>query len=236
MATFTPSLLEQLPGYFIIKDRDSKFACCTTKAARELIGYPKAEDVIGLSDGDAKCEVALYAEEFRKQDMQIITQEIEMTILDMHPYAKGFGTMLGKKKPCYDHGKNIVGIACNMVEINNKFLSNLYTTISQLDKHFNRKNHTGGFTKRIIDTFDFANLPPKESEVLYYLVHGCSAKEIGHILNRSQRTIETHINHIKIKLGLPKKNDIIMYCIENGFLSMLPKAVFNRFTNLSIEI
>jgi len=53
------------------------------------------------------------------------------------------------------------------------------------------------------------NFSKRKTEVIYYLLRGCSAKEIGIHLNLSHRTIEFHINEIKAKIGVKKKADLI---------------------------
>ena len=49
-----------------------------------------------------------------------------------------------------------------------------------------------------------ANLTAKEVEVLNLLVRGMSGKDIAQALNRSNRTIETHIASMRTKTGFKK--------------------------------
>lgn len=57
----------------------------------------------------------------------------------------------------------------------------------------------------------------RETECLYFLVRGKTAKGIAQILNLSVRTIESYISNLKIKLGCYSKTELIEKAIENGF-------------------
>jgi len=52
-------------------------------------------------------------------------------------------------------------------------------------------------------------LSQREVECIYHLVYGKTAKMIGKILGLSPRTVETHLNNAKIKLGLSSKTELI---------------------------
>lgn len=49
----------------------------------------------------------------------------------------------------------------------------------------------------------------REMECLSYLARGYSAKEVAKILGVSSRTVEYHLQNIKLKTGLRYKSDII---------------------------
>lgn len=53
------------------------------------------------------------------------------------------------------------------------------------------------------------HLSRRETEVLTYLVRGKSARETGEILHLSQRTVESYLNALKLKLNCRKKSDLI---------------------------
>lgn len=57
-------------------------------------------------------------------------------------------------------------------------------------------------------------LSPREAECLAWWANGKTAWEIGHILNLSERTIRFHLDNIKAKLGVYKKNQIIARAVK----------------------
>lgn len=56
----------------------------------------------------------------------------------------------------------------------------------------------------------------KEIEILRMLCRGLTLKEIANSLNRSTRTIETHLNNIKNKFGIYKKSHLISLMFDNN--------------------
>lgn len=60
------------------------------------------------------------------------------------------------------------------------------------------------------NTLPFKNkLSIRQSECLYYLVRGMSAKQIAKILNLSHRTVEDYIESLKNKLNCDAKSELI---------------------------
>jgi DNA-binding CsgD family transcriptional regulator len=51
-------------------------------------------------------------------------------------------------------------------------------------------------------------LTTRENECLYYLLAGKSAKQTAAILNISQRTVEFHLDNIKLKAGCRTKIEL----------------------------
>ena len=61
-----------------------------------------------------------------------------------------------------------------------------------------------------------SELSEREKEVLVQIVEGCTNKEIGKRFRISRRTVETHRQHIRKKLGLDTTADLIKYAVVNG--------------------
>ena len=57
-------------------------------------------------------------------------------------------------------------------------------------------------------------LSKRQCEVLFYLVRGKTAKSIGKKLNISQRTVEQHLENIKIKMNVYSKAALIEKMID----------------------
>jgi DNA-binding NarL/FixJ family response regulator len=60
-------------------------------------------------------------------------------------------------------------------------------------------------------------LTQRQREVLQLLAEGCSAKEIGNIMNISPRTVEFHKYNLMSKLNLKSTSALIQYAIKHGF-------------------
>ena len=61
-------------------------------------------------------------------------------------------------------------------------------------------------------------LTPRQREVLQLVAEGKSAKEIGHILNISVKTVEFHKASVMDELGLRTTAELTRYALEHGIL------------------
>jgi DNA-binding NarL/FixJ family response regulator len=86
---------------------------------------------------------------------------------------------------------------------------NRHPILRGLSKVRNNRNKTGILIPR---------LSPRENEVLKYFAGGLTYKEIGNRLFISPRTVETHKNHIMVKLNLRTKADIVKYALLNRII------------------
>ena len=86
-----------------------------------------------------------------------------------------------------------------------------------LEDYISNKN-IQSFTKEIeikkyfIGTYNLSSiyLTKRELDVTTYLLHGKSASVIGNRLNMSKRTVETHIENMKNKLGCFSKKQLVL--------------------------
>jgi DNA-binding CsgD family transcriptional regulator len=69
--------------------------------------------------------------------------------------------------------------------------------------------------------FQFNNLSPREQTCLYYYIHGKSPREISSILFLSKRTIEQHMENIKIKLNVLTKSELIEKVLTQIYANLL---------------
>ncbi|MGE0087340.1 MAG: response regulator [Desulfococcaceae bacterium] len=60
---------------------------------------------------------------------------------------------------------------------------------------------------------EFQQLSPAEIRVVNLIRHGKSSKEIAHMMNLSQRTVENHRNSIRKKIGLQNKKISLRTCL-----------------------
>ncbi len=84
------------------------------------------------------------------------------------------------------------------------------------EDEFNQDNEVFMAELSLINHFTFVqickklNLTNKETDCLYYLIQGKSAKQIGKELALSPRTIEFYLNNAKNKAGCKSNSEIII--------------------------
>lgn len=69
--------------------------------------------------------------------------------------------------------------------------------------------------------FNHRYLTKRETEILYYVVLGYTAKRIGKCLNISHRTVEVYIATLKSKLNCNSKGEIINMVLMSNIINRL---------------
>lgn len=124
--------------------------------------------------------------------------------------------------PLHNQDKKIVGILGISIETSNVH-SLQHTTLKN-----NLKLHLENLENRY-------NLSKRQQECLYYLTKGSTLKQIAHILNLSTRTIEHHIESVKIKLGCFSRAQLIEKYSKISGTSMLTPATRSADDALKIS-
>ena len=62
------------------------------------------------------------------------------------------------------------------------------------------------------------NLTPRETEVLHLVAGGMSAKEVANRICISPRTVERHIEHVRLKLRARNRPHMITEAVARGVL------------------
>lgn len=68
------------------------------------------------------------------------------------------------------------------------------------------------------ETDSYAQLTPREREILKLLAEGYTSVEIGEILHLSVKTVQAHRQHIMEKLDLHRPAQLIKYAIRKGLV------------------
>ncbi len=231
------SMLKQLPGYVICMDREHKFNYFTNDHTAYTIGYDKAENVYGQKIEDIRCKAAECTDIFKEQNNLIFENRQTLKIIDIHPYRNDeVKSLLTYKFPLIDHNQNVVAVTMHANDISHTFLYKMAMILANNDKKF-RSNNMNQRNYNIVESFEKFNLTNRETECLFYLVRGKTAKQMAAILSISFRTIEKHISNIKHKLNCTTKSDLIDKAIQHNFINYLPESiVFHSKTNISIII
>lgn len=175
-------------------------------ALQEILGMSMYE-LLGITAGN----------EIVNNDTQILYQKktlyfIEETAKTGYGYKGFYRPYFSIKTILNDSANNIVGIFGLSCAINS-------TSLAQFTKILNELSIIPTTAILPIITLPFLNnhfktLTPRERECVYYLVRGKSYKGIANILNISDRTVQTHIEHIKEKLGCYKRANIVEKVFE----------------------
>lgn len=79
-------------------------------------------------------------------------------------------------------------------------------------------NYVGRTPAEVLDPLGLLTL--REREVCQFLAYGHTNAEIAEKLFLSDRTVETHRNHIMHKLGVKTRAELVRFAIDNGLLKL----------------
>jgi DNA-binding CsgD family transcriptional regulator len=221
------SILNQMPGVFVLKEvKDKSYYAFGNLTFAKMIGFSSVDEMVGLTDEDAKSdEIASGATTFYQHDRLVMAGKTIRT-MDVYPYrANDFVGILGVKKPFLDERNNICGVLAQGFALKKADLQRILTNVPDLDNLSKKLGKSAARTYQIREDLDCFNITKKEFECFFYLLRGKSIADISHILCRSARTIETHIENIKNKLGLSKKSELFDFAYTYGLINVIPHTL-----------
>ena len=118
---------------------------------------------------------------------------------------------ISMKLPWFNSENKIIGIAGFSIFNQNNSLATSLTLLSQLGFLNSEKESLARLPGLSLKNIYISR---RELEVLEHVVRGKSARLIALDLDISKRTVETHIEHIKNKLGVTNKSELIEKALE----------------------
>jgi len=219
---------EQMPGYITVKNLDSICIWGNLPMAK-ILGYSTLDDFIGRTDYDSPCPASNFAKDFIDQDEQAIQQNKALHFLDVITYSDNqIKAMLTIKKPYYDVEEKVSGVFCQSNDLTEKLINNILYHLMKLD--FGKKpklNASYQVSNQPIQNEQTVELTQRESEILFYLLRGLSAKRSGIILDLSHRTVEKYIERIKHKFKCSTKDELILKCSQNTWMNTIPESLLS---------
>ena len=224
-------ILEQLPQVIFFKNSEHEFIGCNNRFIR-FAEFNKQEELLWKKDEDMP-----WAEEspfYYKMDNLVLTGETTRLIMPVALHNNKKVVVSQRKTPLRNPEKEIVGIAVTLDVINNVETLNSVLSVDQTD--LERFALTGLYSNKyqIKETYD-PMLTKRESECLFYILRGKTAKEIAKILTISHKTVENHIEKIKIKFLCTTKGHVIDKMISLGYINIIPESVHLRRINNVIK-
>lgn len=214
-------LLDQLPGYFVIKSTTSIYQTANTKAAN-VLGFKSSTQLIGKTDHDLNCEAAQYASRFIEED-QLTLQHGKLKFISHFCYAKDEWKTCLYEKSVIRHANGEQSIGCYVTDITDSSLIDISRYLLEKDS----KYHHQQFSYLIRD-HDLQNLfSTREAECLFFILRGKSSKMIANILNISAKTVEYYVEQLKLKLSCRNKSELIEKSLAQGYLYLLPETLIN---------
>lgn len=227
----SPEFINQMPGLWVAIDRNSKFLAANN-AAIQWTGFKSPDSMIGETYENMHCKAAEQHQNFVNQDKIVLSSNYQIKILGLYCYHDtGWKIVLAEKYPLRNVDGDIIALITyatdltlsNIIDLN-KFLSLTYEAqVGEPQIKFQQK----GFIVNK-DLLKF-NLTQRQSETLFFLLRGKSAKEISKILQLSPRTIEMYFEQLKFIFHCQSKSELIDKAINHGYFNNLPESLFSLF-------
>lgn len=210
-------IFNQLPGVIGFKNKASVYTHGNRQLA-QLMGYQDVNDMIGTTDHDIRSDIARLAEDFIQQDRDVL-QQGEQQHLDIGRHANGDWRLhFSTKKPYLNAAGELLGLVFHCVALHPATLKMLHPF---LEKH---KPVFYAIDKQCEDI----HLTARESECLFYLLRGKTAKATALLLAISPKTVEYHLEQLKRKFHCANKSMLIEKAMALGFLCSIPTTFFHQ--------
>lgn len=213
-------ILNQLPGCWGCKDINSVFVYVNEEYSK-IIGFKNPLDCIGFTDFDIPHLSAKYAYIFQQQDLQVMTTEKRLRILDIHPYADGsWRAHLFTKTAWRDNNNKIIGTIFSGLELKDTSLLEIGHWLCRTDaiKQQEKSLHFNHHPVNIL-------LNTRESEVLFLLLYGKKPQYISKTLQLAVKTVENYVVRLRDKFNANSKGELIELALDAGFGSHIPESM-----------
>ena len=233
---FYQQMFQCLPGFIFVKDEQCRIIF-TNDFSAKIYGFDDAESMLGVDPHDYRCPVVEAADEFIKQDKQVLHSQSLLTILNIQVYADNRQRiLLTQKVPFCVEPLGFVGSMSHCTELQSDTMQKIAGLLAQSDQHYYDQQTEVNRSYNVVDDIEVCELSPRQLECLFYLIRGNTAKETGRHLGITSRTVEAHLNRIKQKWQVSRKSDVIDCAINKGLLSYVPKAIiFSQISKVMHE-
>jgi DNA-binding CsgD family transcriptional regulator len=227
-------LFDQMPGAWGCKDENSVFMYANAEYGR-IIGLPQPEDCIGRTDFEMPCDTVNCAGLFRVQDKKVMQTAQRMQILDIHPFAGyHWKIYVFTKTPLKNEDDKIIGTIFHGVDITDASTIEIVSLLASMSTDMAKSDLLGQNSYIVGNKFHDIKLSERQSQVLFFLLRGKLVKQTARILDLACRTVDDHLEQLRVKFHVQNKYELIDEAIKNGFLNIIPESLFNK--QLSIEL
>ncbi|MBW5835441.1 helix-turn-helix transcriptional regulator [Yersinia enterocolitica] len=195
-----------------IRDNQSRFIYSNDRH-HKLLGLSDKYNLEGRLDSELPSPTAAFQMEFQAHDRKVELSQERITSLEIHEWD-GLSYLKPNfcdKYPLIDDNGVSQGIIFHVRPVTDIILTRLNKIDIPTSLLFTPPSEL--FTKR-------------EWEVLFYILHSFSSKEIAKKLHLSPRSISNIIQNIYRKAGVSSKRQIVDYCYENKINNYIPQSFF----------
>ena len=181
-----------------------------------MLGINDTIQFLGNNDHDLLESNAAFV--IRQNDDRVINQgrtfsKVEHAIFKDKKFSN-YKTFT-HKQPLYNlHRSKVIGVwGISFIFTDSDSIED-FLEKTPLDVSHTVVEHIRRYHHDIIQSSDKNSLTPRQMDCLYYLVLGKTAKETANILQLSKRTVEHHLNLLKLKYRCTSRSALITYALQ----------------------
>ncbi len=191
------------PLFMIQKDKHSNFLGFTDSFAH-LTGYKNPIDLLGLTDFELRCPMASLSGDFITRDQWSLARPGEVCkTVTVTTFSDRILRVLYTEKYVKD---GVIMVSSWQLK-----QGPIFNYIHYLTRGLN-KNYTESVSRDYHLISSYPTLTPKQSAVLFFLMHGVRIKVIAQVLSLSVRTVEHYVAFIKDRMECAYGSQ----CVELG--------------------
>ncbi len=197
---------------WVVRDNQSRFIYSNDRH-HKLLGLSDKYNLEGRLDSELPSPTAAFQMEFQAHDRKVELSQERITSLEIHEWD-GLSYLKPNfcdKYPLIDDNGVSQGIIFHVRPVTDIILTRLNKIDIPTSLLFTPPSEL--FTKR-------------EWEVLFYVLHSFSSKEIAKKLHLSPRSVCNIIQSIYSKAGVTSKKQVIDYCYEKKINNYVPQSFF----------
>jgi len=178
-----------------------------------LAGLYGDNTVVGKSD----CDLSWHeqADKLQENDRNVmLDNESKIFFEDIQVVHGEIIKVLSCKMPMYDSSNKLVGTFGMGFCIDNINYNNVESIVRQVDIKLSKDI----LLHSLNETKVKRKLTERESQCMYYLVRGMTAKEIGRKMFLSPKTVEYYINSVKTKFHCRTRSELICKILDENIL------------------
>ncbi|HDL7751397.1 TPA: helix-turn-helix transcriptional regulator [Yersinia enterocolitica] len=194
------------------RDNQSRFIYSNDRH-HKLLGLSDKYNLEGRLDSELPSPTAAFQMEFQAHDRKVELSQERITSVEINEWD-GLSYLKPNfcdKYPLIDESGVSQGIIFHVRPVEDIILSRLTKIKVPTSLTFTPPSKL--FTKR-------------EWEVLFYILHSYSSKDIAKKLHLSPRTVSNIIQSVYRKAGVSNKRQIVDYCYENKINNYVPQSFF----------
>lgn len=200
-----------------------------TPSAALQSGYSKSDKMLGTTIFDLKAPVVEIANFVHGLNLRVLESKKPIFLFDIGVYGGGLACCFTAKELYFSPDSYLVSGILTKATLLDKgaltpFIFDLYKSIVRL----NRADKFGGVAYEIVENYSELGLTNVESRVMFLLAHGKTAAKIAELSHRSMKTVEGHIEKIKNKLGVNRKEQLVEYMIYTNLIHRIPSSIVSN--------